>query len=145
DQTGNLLARGNGEGDEGFSAASSAEEQRVAYEQRIRRQIEDTLEPSLGPGRARVDVNADMDFDKLTVTQESYDPDGRVVVSSQTVNDEHSNAPNGAQPITVQTNLPDGAQTQGGQAATAKDTAKRVEETTNYANSKKMTSQTRET
>ena len=145
DQSGNLLARGNGQGDEGFSAASSAEEQRVAYEQRVRSNIEDMLERSLGPGHARIDVNADMDFDKMTVTSESFDPDGQVVRSTQTVNDEHSNATNGDAPITVQTNLPDGAQTQGGQASTPKDTAKRVEETTNYEISSKKTSQIRET
>jgi flagellar M-ring protein FliF len=145
DQSGNLLARGNGEGDDGFSAASSAEEQRVAYEQRVRSNIEDMLERSLGPGHARIDVNADMDFDKMTVTSESFDPDGQVVRSTQTVNDEHSNATNGDTPITVQTNLPDGAQTQGGQAGTPKDTAKRVEETTNYEISSKKTSQIRET
>ena len=145
DQSGNLLARGNGEGDDGFSAASSAEEQRVAYEQRVRSNIEDMLERSLGPGHARIDVNADMDFDKTTVTSESFDPDGQVVRSTQTVNDEHSNATNGDTPITVQTNLPDGAQTQGGQASTPKDTAKRVEETTNYEISSKKTSQIRET
>jgi flagellar M-ring protein FliF len=146
DQAGNLLARGNGEGDEGFSAASSAEEQRVAYEQRVRSNLEDMLERSLGPGHARIDVNADMDFDKMTVTSESFDPDGQVVRSTQTVNDEKSNAPNGDAPITVQTNLPDGAQTQGGgQAGTGKDTAKRTEETTNYEISSKKTSQIRET
>ncbi len=146
DQAGNLLARGNGEGDEGFTAASSAEEQRVAYEQRVRSNIEDMLERSLGPGHARIDVNADMDFDKMTVTSESFDPDGQVVRSTQTVNDEKTNAPNGDTPITVQTNLPDGAQTQGsGQPGTGKDTAKRVEETTNYEISSKKTSQIRET
>jgi flagellar M-ring protein FliF len=145
DQAGNLLARGNGDANDGYTASSNAEEQRVAYEQRVGRSVEDMLDRSLGPGRARVDVNADMDFDKLTVTSESYDPDGQVVRSTQTVNDEHSNATNGDVPITVQTNLPDGAQTQGGTSGAGKDMAKRTEETTNYEISRKTTSQTRET
>jgi flagellar M-ring protein FliF len=145
DQAGNLLARGNGDANDGYTASSNAEEQRVAYEQRVGRSVEDMLDRSLGPGRARVDVNADMDFDKLTVTSESFDPDGQVVRSTQTVNDEHANATNGDVPITVQTNLPDGAQTQGGTSGTGKDTAKRTEETTNYEISHKTTSQIRET
>lgn len=145
DQAGNLLARGNGDPNDGYTTASNAEEQRVAYEQRIARSIETMLERSVGPGHARVDVNADMDFDKLTVTQESFDPDGQVVRSTQTVNDEHENRSEGDVPVTVQTNLPDGAQTQGGANAQGKDHGKRVEETTNYEISHKTTSQTRET
>jgi flagellar M-ring protein FliF len=144
DQAGNLLARGNGEANDGYTASSNAEEQRVAYEQRIGRSVEDMLDRSLGAGRARVDVNTEMDFDKLTVTSESFDPEGQVIRSTQTVNDEHENAANGDVPITVQTNLPDGAQTQGGGAGGGKDHAKRTEETTNYEISRKTTSQTRE-
>jgi flagellar M-ring protein FliF len=145
DQAGNLLARGNGDPNDGYTASSNAEEQRVAYEQRVGRSVEDMLGQSLGPGHARVDVNSDMDFDKLTVTSESFDPDGQVVRSTQTVNDEHENAAQGDAPITVQTNLPDGASTQGNSAGPGKDHAKRTEETTNYEISRKTTSQTRET
>ncbi|MGB8843333.1 MAG: flagellar basal-body MS-ring/collar protein FliF [Aliidongia sp.] len=145
DQAGNLLARGNGDPNDGYTASSNADEQRVAYEQRVGRSVEEMLERSLGPGHARVDVNSDMDFDKLTVTSESFDPDGQVVRSTQTVNDEHENAANGDAPITVQTNLPDGASVQGNGATPGKDHAKRVEETTNYEISRKTTSQTRET
>lgn len=146
DQGGNLLARGNGDPNDGYTASSNAEEQRVAYEQRVSREVEETLEKALGPGHARVDVNTDMDFDKLTVTSESFDPDGQVVRSTQTVNDEKSTAANGDAPVTVQTNLPDGVQPQGGgNGTTGKDLAKRTEETTNYEISRKTTSQTRET
>jgi flagellar M-ring protein FliF len=145
DQAGNLLARGNGDPNDGYTASSNAEEQRVAYEQRVGRTVEEMLERSLGTGRARVDVNSDMDFDKLTVTSESFDPDGQVVRSTQTVNDEHENAANGDAPITVQTNLPDGATPQGTAGTPGKDRAKRTEETTNYEISRKTTSQTRET
>jgi flagellar M-ring protein FliF len=143
DQSGNLLARGNGESD-AYSASSNAEEQRVAYEQRTALSIEQMLEPSLGPNRARVDVNADMDFDKLTVMSETYDPDGQVERSNQTVSDEHDNAGNGDQPITVQTNLPDGAQTQGNTAQTTRDKSKHTEETHNFEVPHKVTNQTHE-
>lgn len=145
DQGGNLLARGNGDTNDGFSASSSVEEQRVAYEQRISRSVEDMLERSVGMGRARVDVNADMDFDKLTVSSESFDPDGQVARSTQTQSTETESAENGGVPITVNTNLPDGQQTQGGNAAGGKNHEKHTEETTNYEISKKITSQTRET
>ena len=143
DQSGNLLARGNGENDS-FTASTNAEEQRVAYEQRTALSIEQMLEPSLGPNRARVDVNADMDFDKLTVMSETYDPDGQVERSNQTVSDEHDNAGNGDLPITVQTNLPEGAQTQGNTAQNTRDKSKHTEETHNFEVPHKVTNQTHE-
>ena len=139
DQSGNLLARGNGQGDEGFSAASSAEEQRVAYEQRVRSNIEDMLERSLGPGHARIDVNADMDFDKMTVTSESFDPDGQVVRSTQTVSEEKEQRAQWAMRRsrcrpTCPTARPNPRRRPGRHRA--ETPAKRVEETTNYEISK---------
>jgi flagellar M-ring protein FliF len=146
DQSGNLLARGNGDATDGFGTGSSAEEQRAAYEQRVTRSVEELLERSLGMGHARVDLNADMDFDKVVVSSESYDPDGQVVRSTQTQSSENDSAENGDAPITVQTNLPEGQQTQGGSSVAAgKNHEKHNQETTNYEISHKTTSQTRET
>ena len=86
DGDGALLARGDGDGAED-GAGGSAEEQRVNYENRLSRNVEELLERSVGPGKARVDVHADMDFDKITTNSESYDPDGQVVRSTQSSTD----------------------------------------------------------
>ena len=74
DGDGNLLARGDGDTSEA-ALASSAEEQRVNYETRLSHNVEDLLERTVGPGKARVDVHADMDFDRITTNSKSFDPD----------------------------------------------------------------------
>ena len=38
----------------------------------------------VGPGRARVQITADFDFNRITETSDKFDPEGRVVRSSQT-------------------------------------------------------------
>jgi flagellar M-ring protein FliF len=144
DQNGNLLARGTDDPNEALGGSSTAEEQRVAYENRLSRSVEEMLDRSIGYGHVRVDVNADMDFDKITTNQESYDPDGQVVRSTQTMTEANQDADAGDQAVTVQTNLPDGQQTQGGAGAGTKSKHNRNEETTNYEITKKTTSQTRE-
>ena len=91
DDQGTLLARG----DDGASAAalpSQADEFREAYEAHLKQAIEQLLERSLGPGRVEAQVNADLDFDQVTTTEETYDPDGQVVRSTQTVEENKQNA-----------------------------------------------------
>ena len=145
DQNGNLLARGTDDPNQAFGGSTTAEEQRVAYENRLSRSVEEMLDRSIGYGHVRVDVNADMDFDRLTTNQESYDPDGQVVRSTQTMTEANQDADAGDNPVTVQTNLPDGQTTQGGAGSGTKSKHNRNEETTNYEITKKVTSLTRET
>lgn len=145
DQNGNLLARGTDDPNQAFGGSTTAEEQRVAYENRLSRSVEEMLDRSIGYGHVRVDVNADMDFDKVTTNQESYDPDGQVVRSTQTMTEANQDNDAGDNPVTVQTNLPDGAQAQGGAGSGTKSKHNRNEETTNYEITKKITSLTRET
>jgi flagellar M-ring protein FliF len=148
DQAGNLLARGNGDNADSLTPGSSAEEQRVAYETQLSQNVEEMLERSLGYGHVRVDVNADMDFDRVTTSQETYDPDGQVVRSTQSNNElnEADQAQAQEQPATVQNNLPGGQQTGAGAGAGAAPKSKdnKQEETTNYEISKKVVNQVRE-
>src|SRR5262249_25531581 len=106
DGAGTLLARGDGQ-DANTATGVGAEEYQTDYETRIARGIEDMLQRSLGPGKARVDVRADMNFDRITTSSESFDPDSQVVRSTQTVtqNDDSTNGSND-QPVTVTNNLP---------------------------------------
>ena len=145
DQNGNLLARGTDDPNEGLGGSSTAEEQRVAYENRLSRSVEELLDRSIGYGHVRVDVNADMDFDRMTTNQESYDPDGQVVRSTQTMTEANQDNDAGDNPVTVQTNLPDGQTAQGAAGTGTKSKHNRNEETTNYEITKKTTSLTRET
>ncbi len=129
DDTGNLLARGDGEGGVD-QLASNAEELRIKYETRMVRTIEDLLSRSLGPGNVRAQVAAEMDFDRITENTESYDPDGQVVRSTQTVEEQSDETEGGAGAVTVGNNLPDAGQEQG--AGGAGSRSSRLEETVNY-------------
>jgi flagellar M-ring protein FliF len=141
DGDGALLARGDGDGAED-GTGGNAEEQRVNYENRLSRHVEELLERSVGPGKARVDVHADMDFDKITTSSESYDPDGQVVRSTQSSTDSSDSNEAGDQPVTVTSNLPNN-QTAAGSAG-GKSKSARTEETVNYEITKTVRSQVRE-
>jgi len=142
DGDGNLLARGDGDSGDA-ELASTAEERRVSYEDRLARKAEEMLEQTVGPGKARVDVHADIDFDRITTNSETFDPDQQVARSTQTVTDSSDSNANGDQPVTVQTNLPNA------QTATAspsnRSKSQREENTTNFEIGKKVVSQVHET
>ena len=82
DETGKLLA--DGAGDDNAVSAAGADERKIAYENRLRKEVENIVTSVVGPGRARVQINADFDVNRITQTSDKYDPDGRVVRSSQT-------------------------------------------------------------
>ena len=88
DDHGTLLARG-AEGEPESAFATQADELREAYEARLKRTVEELLERSLGPDRAHAEVNAELDFDQETITEETFDPEGQVVRSTQTVEEEN--------------------------------------------------------
>ncbi len=142
DDQGTLLARG----DDGASAAalpSQADEFREAYEARLKQAIEQLLERSLGPGRVEAQVNADLDFDQVTTTEETYDPDGQVVRSTQTVEENKQNAEQDKDTsVSVGNNLPNAAAQTPAAGRTSNENSKRTEETVNYEISHKVRNQT---
>ena len=145
DAAGNLLA-GGFEGTGGAVAmASKAEEKRLRYEAHLASTIERLLEKTVGPGRVRAEVTADMDFDRINSSEETYDPDGQVVRSSQTVEAETSSREGtGEPPVGVATNLPD-ADFGLDETSEAEASERRLEETINYEISKRVVNHVRET
>jgi flagellar M-ring protein FliF len=130
DSRGDLLARA-GEPVGAAAAALSTEEVRRATELRLSRAVEEMLERSVGSGHVRAEAAVRMSFDKVNQTEESYNPDGQVTRSTQTVNST-SKSTEPSPSVTVQNNLPNadaGQQASGSQEA-------RQEETTNYEISK---------
>ena len=137
DDKGELLAGGAGDGD---NATDAVQEERTAgFEDRLRQRVESIVSSIVGPGHARVQVAAEMDFNRVTETAETFDPDSRVIRSSQTVQQD-STQKDGARTaaaVSVGTALP-------GQAAPAPTTtdnsptsaSTRTEETVNYEISK---------
>ena len=144
DSKGSLLARGFEEqGVDGMMAAK-ADERRRNYETQLAHALEELLEKSVGFGNVRAEVSAEMDFDRVTTNEETYNPEGQVVRSTQTVEETSSNREGDANPpVGVATNLPDAA-IGGGEAGSASSAENRTEETVNYEISKKVVSHVRE-
>ena len=142
DERGDLLARAGDDTENGV-LPSRAEEYRDAYETRLERRIEELLERSLGPGRVRAEVTAEIDFDQVSTTQETYDPEGQVVRSTQTVEEESELAERDQNDaVTVAGNLPT-EDPAGGAARTNNENTTRAEETINYEISRTVTNHTR--
>ncbi len=138
DEAGNLLA--DGAGDENGTSDVGADERQVAFEKRLRQQVEQIVTSVVGPGHARVQVAADFDFNRVTETSDKYDPDGRVVRSSQTREESSASNAGNANQVTVGNEIPQGVQQRqapGGEAgATPRDESRKSEETVNYEISK---------
>ncbi|MEH2488940.1 flagellar basal-body MS-ring/collar protein FliF [Bradyrhizobium sp. AZCC 2230] len=124
DEAGSLLA----DGAQTDPDQEVGDERRTAYEKRLRKQVEDIVSSVVGSGRARVQLSADFDFNKVTQTSDKFDPEGRVLRSSQTREEQSMTADNNGQ-VTVNNELP-GQQQNSGPAA--KDQSKKTEETNNY-------------
>jgi flagellar M-ring protein FliF len=125
DEAGQLLADGaSGEADNAIG-----DERRSAFEKRMRNQVEAIVSSVVGSGRARVQLSADFDYNKITQTSDKFDPEGRVLRSSQTREESAATADNSGQ-VTVNNELPGN---QGSpNTATARDQSKKSEETNNY-------------
>ncbi len=146
DHTGRLLARGGGEADDeagGVLASTNLERQR-AHEERLVRIIEELIEQSVGIGKVRARVSAEMNFDRITTNSEIYDPDGQVVRSTQSVeeaantSDQETN-----KSVSVGNDLPENQNTEGA-AQSSSTRSTRTEETVNYEISKTVRSHVRE-
>jgi flagellar M-ring protein FliF len=125
DEAGQLLADGAG----GPNDNTAGDERRAGFEKRMRNEIEAIVSSVVGAGRARVQLSADFDYNKITQTSDKFDPEGRVLRSSQTREESSATAENNGQ-VTVGNELP-GAQ-QNNNAALARDQSKKTEETNNY-------------
>jgi flagellar M-ring protein FliF len=125
DEAGQLLA----DGASGDSDAAVGDERRAAFEKRMRNQVEAIVSSVVGAGRARVELSADFDYNKITQTSDRFDPEGRVLRSSQTREESSATTDNNGQ-VTVNNELP--GNQNNNNAAAARDQSKKTEETNNY-------------
>ena len=146
DDRGNLLARGAGDEQDDGSSLVDSDEARRAFEGRMSRTIEELVERSVGIGKVRAQVSAEMDFDRITTSEEIFDPDGQVVRSTQLVEESAEGSDSEeTQPVSIQTDLPQDpneAAANGAQKSANRST--RNEETVNYEISKTVRSHVRE-
>ncbi len=130
---GRLLAAASEDGSTGLGGGAGTDERRSAIEDGYRKKVLDVIENIAGPGAAKVTVSIEADFNKVTQSSETYNPDSRVVRSETTVEDSEKNQD--MQPgdqTTVANNVPTGAQPVAAPQPTSQKEANRNESTINY-------------
>jgi flagellar M-ring protein FliF len=108
DETGRLLAAATDPNSPGGDDGEDARQ--AAVEERIRGTVTDIVEGVVGAGNARVQVTADMDFNRVSETTEHFDPEGRVVRSTSSTEGTSTSAER-AQGATAGANVPDATST----------------------------------
>ncbi len=143
DQNGTLLARGGGDASES-QAVIKAEEMRLKQEQRLSQTIEDLVGRTVGYGKVRASVTAELNFDRTTTAEELYNPEQQVARSTQTVEEgAQENEGSDSNNVSVENNLP-GVAGAGGNEQSPTSKSNRTEETTNYEISKTVRNTVRE-
>ncbi|MEM7680163.1 MAG: flagellar basal-body MS-ring/collar protein FliF [Pseudomonadota bacterium] len=104
DSNGNLLARAEEEGVDTMTA--KAEELRLSYERRLTGKIEDQIGRIVGHGNIRATVNAEMNFDRISMSEELFDPETQVVRSSQVTEENNLEREPANDNVSVENNLP---------------------------------------
>jgi len=136
DEQGQLLA--DGATDDATGSDVSADERQATFEKHMREEVQSIVSSVVGPGHARVQVSADFDFNRITQTSDKYDPEGRVVRSSQTREETSASNDSGSNQVTVGNELPGANQRQAPPAdnGTPRDQSRKSEEIVNYEISK---------
>jgi flagellar M-ring protein FliF len=129
DEQGRLLADGTS-GDPASNVA--LDEKQATLERRLRTQVEDIIASIVGQGRARVQVSAELDPARVQTVSESFDPESKVVRSTQNRNESQSTTDVKDGTVSVANELP------GGQAnnTNQRDASAKNEEVVNYEISK---------
>lgn len=140
DEQGNLLAR---PADAHGGSAANQDDMRLAFEQTQVRKIEDLLSQTLGYGKVRAQVSADLDLDRITTSSEIYDPESQVVRSTQSTSEDSSNSEGGNESVSITNNLP-ATPTQAPAGGGTNNKTAHAEETINYEINKTVRNQVRE-
>ena len=127
DERGRLLA--DGAGSDNALSGTAADEKRVALERRLRSQVEEIVAGIVGSGRARIQVAAELDLNRIESRSENFDPESRVVRSTQT-RGENATSSNNENQVTVGNELP-GAN-QNAPANQPRDNSAKNEEVVNF-------------
>ncbi len=139
DERGRLLASGRGNDDNFLS--TRIEERRTEMETHLRNQVEEIVSSIVGQGRTRIEVAAEMDFNKITQTSDTFDPDGQVVRSTQTRSETaKSQEKEGNEGVTVGNELPN-ANANDANGPGRQEATDITEELVNYEISRKTTTE----
>ena len=121
--------------------AAEADGRKSEVEQRIAKQVKTLVEGIVGTGKARVNVTADVDLAHVTTQKESFDPDGQVVRSETTTDENSKEAQAQSGQASAAANIPGGQAAGGAEGGNASG---KQESTTNYEITKTTTTEVRE-
>jgi flagellar M-ring protein FliF len=103
DQHGKTLSSGS----DGSLAGKLAQDAKSEAEANIAKRVQSMLDGVLGPGKARVNVTANLDLNRVTVQERKFDPDGQVIRSESTnANDATENKNDDTGGVTSTQNIP---------------------------------------
>lgn len=128
DEAGRLLATGRSDDE---ASASVFAEKAQGHEVRLRQEIEGILTRVVGPGRAKVQVATELDWNRVTQTQDTFDPESRAVRSTQTRGEKNQNGKGGGGAVTAGNSVPGGEAT-GSVDAQNQENSEKNDETVNY-------------
>jgi len=129
-------------GDTGMAAEADGRKSEV--EQRIAKQVKTLVEGVVGAGKARVNVSAELELARVTTQKESFDPDGQVIRSESTT-DENSkeNQADDSGQVSAAANIP-GNPNLGAGSGNSGSASGRQESTTNYEITKTVRTEVQE-
>jgi len=91
--------------EEGSTGSETMQTSRTAIEDRLAREVENILTARVGAGNARVRVNVELNSTRETIFVESFDPDQKVVRSSETKLNERTTTESAGN-VGVENNIP---------------------------------------
>ncbi len=143
DERGTLLADGSGDATSGLTGI---EERNSAYERKLKEQIDAIVTSVVGANRARVTVSAELDYTRVQQTQDMFDPESRVVRSTQTREEQSTTASTtNNDGVTVANEIPGNQRTQNPQQPQQpRDNARKTEEVVNYEITRTTRTETQE-
>jgi len=131
DQYSRILSR---TGRDPMVGASDAQKKMAREEEdHLVRRVTELLEPVVGIGKVRATAHVDLDFDKVKINSETFDPAGQVELSVQQKDEKVQKRDGGAGVPGTASNV---APATGGASANLLENSEKKETTTNFQNSK---------
>ncbi len=104
DSNGNLLAKGGSDDDDLLSLQTEGLKRN--YEARLQSKIESQVSRIVGFGKVTAIVTANMNFDRVSMNEELYNPEGQVLRSTQSSQENSSEREPAGSDVSVGNNLP---------------------------------------
>lgn len=138
DNKGNLLSSGNNDDTMGsVSGSATTDKLRMQHEEELKERINEMLSRALGNGRVVTQISAEMSFDRISTSTESYDPESQVARSVQTTEERSTSSDGRDGAVTAANNLPAADGSSGSLVSSSEN--ERINEITNYEITKTVT------